>query len=161
MIQSHENEKLTFGLLADVPALIPLLTEWFQTEWAPYYGAGGPGDARADLLCSCNRRQLPLCLVAFSGQGEPVGTVSLKDESISHSHLSPWVAELLVAPQHRGKGVGTALMAAVENKARELGFAELYVSTDQAAGIVESRGWRAFDRTDSLRGPVTVYSLAL
>jgi GNAT superfamily N-acetyltransferase len=137
-----------------------LLVRWFEAEWEPYYGEDGPGDAGADLRASMNQDTLPLCLVALDGD-EPLGTISLKTESISHPELSPWGAAFLVAPHLRGRGIGTQLVAALEHEARRLGHRRLYMSTDAANGIVEVRGWQAIDTADSLRGKVTVYELVL
>ena len=86
---------------------------------------------------------------------------ALRAESIdSHRHLTPWLAALLVAPEHRRRGIGTALIAAIEDEARRLGHGRLYVGTDEA-GLVERRGWRAFDEGSTLRGTTKVYVLEL
>jgi len=147
--------------LVDVPKALPPLTEWFIAEWEPYYGPKGPGNAETDLRESMRRDVLPICVIALDVSGELLGTISLKAESISHRELTPWGAAFLVAPGRRGQGVGTALLAALEAKARELGFNSLYMSTDAANSIAERRGWRAIDEAESLRGTVTVYKCEL
>ena len=147
--------------LADIPEALPELAQWFRAEWAPFYGPDGPGDAEADLHASMNRDALPICLVATDSTGSPVGTISLKADSISHRHLAPWGAAFVVVSDHRNQGVGTALLAALENKARELGFRKLHISTDGARAIVERRGWHAIGTAESLRGPITVYETDL
>ncbi len=35
-------EALRIEYLADCPAVLPQLEEWFLREWAPYYGPDGP-----------------------------------------------------------------------------------------------------------------------
>ena len=64
---------------------------------------------------------------------------------------------MLVGKDHRGKGVGTALVKAIEEEAARLGFDSIHTSTDTAEGILERRGWQAFGTTESIRGPVTIY----
>ena len=142
-------------LLADMPEAIPVLARWFVAEWAPYYGPAGPGDAEKDLESCCNRDGIPLALVALDAGGAAIGTVALKPESVaSHRHLGPWLAALLVAPEHRGRGVAAALVAAIEQEARRLGFTEIYTG---ATGLVRG-GWRPLEgEAASLRGPITVY----
>lgn len=147
--------------LAERPDVVSTLAEWFVAAWEPYYGANGPGDAETDLRGSMNRDQLPICLLAIDAAGSPLGTASLASASISHPELSPWVTAFLVAPDRRGRGVGTALVAAVEAEARRLGFAKLYISTDAASSIVRRHGWEAIDTAESLRGTVTVYATDL
>ncbi len=145
-------------LLADRPDLIPTLTDWFAAEWEPYYGAGGPGDAGSDLRGCLNRDTLPVALVALDADDTLLGTAALKEESVgSELGVGPWLAAFLVAPEHRGRGVGTALVAAIEGEAARLGFAEIYTSTDTADGILKRRGWLPFGDTESLRGPLKIY----
>ncbi len=92
MAMSDLDAALRIGLLADHPEAIPILRQWFESEWAPYYGPGGPGNTLQDLQNSCNRVQLPVALVALY-EGEVCGTAALKAESVStHTHLTPWLA---------------------------------------------------------------------
>jgi len=144
--------------LADVPGVAPVLERWFVAEWAPWYGPDGPGDAKADLTACCNRDELPICLVALSADGEVLGTAALKAESVgSELAAGPWLAAVLVNEAHRGRGIGTALVEAIEAEAARLGFGALYTSTDTAGGILERRAWQAIGDTGSLRGRLTVY----
>lgn len=144
--------------LVDAPEAASTLARWFVAEWEHWYGPDGPGDAASDLAASRSRDELPLCLVAVSLEGRVLGTAALKTESIgSELGVGPWLAALLVGTPFRGKGIGTALVAAVEREARRLGFGALYTSTDSADGLLLRRGWQAFGTTRSLRGRVTVY----
>ena len=137
------------ALLADRPELVPTLTDWFIAEWEPYYGPDGPGDAGADLRGCLNRTALPIAVVALNGDGALLGTAALKQDSVgSERGVGPWLAAFLVAPNHRGRGVGTALVAAIEDMAARLGFGSIYTSTDAAAGILERRGWQVFGTTE-------------
>lgn len=147
--------------LFEAPEALSVLARWFVNEWGPYYGPEGPGDAETDLNAANNRDRLPICLVALDTAGGVLGTASLRAEStLSHRHLTPWLAALLVAPQHRRRGVGSTLARAIENEARRLGHRRLYVGTDEA-GPVGRRGWRAVDEGSTLRGPTGIYVLDL
>ena len=113
---------LRIGYLADHPEALPTLERLFESEWAAYYGADGPGNAQQDLAAYSNRGELPLGLVAFMGS-EPCGVAALKADSISsHKHLTPWVGGGMVAPQFRRQGIGARLVSALEEVARNLGF---------------------------------------
>jgi hypothetical protein len=93
------------GYLVDHPEALPTLERLFQSEWAAYYGAAGPGNAHQDLVAYSNRGQLPIGLVAFLG-AEPCGVAALKADSISsHKHLTPWIGGGMVAPQFRRHGI--------------------------------------------------------
>ncbi len=156
-----EQPDIQIQYLADMPEALPALVDWFLAEWEPYYGTDGPGDAKADLRESMNRDELPICLLAIDGTGALAGTISLKAESISHRELTHWGAAFLVAPTRRRQGIGTALVAALEDQARKLGFKRIYMSTDAASAIVDGRDWRALDTTESLRGTISVYAVDL
>ena len=53
--------------LADHKEVLPILTDWYLSEWEPYYGVDGPGDAQADLESRCNYEEIPIGLVAIEG----------------------------------------------------------------------------------------------
>ena len=144
--------------LCDAPEAAATLARWFVEEWAPWYGPDGPGDADGDLAECRSRDALPLCLVALDRDDAVLGTVALKSESVgSELGVGPWLAAFLVGPDNRRHGIGTALVAALEDEARRLGFARIYTSSDAAGGLLTRRGWEPMARTESLRGPLTVF----
>ncbi len=150
--------KLRIIHLAEVPETVPTLVRWFVEEWTPYYGPDGPGVAEDDLLACCNRDEIPIALVAIDAESNVIGTAALKSESVgSEPGQGPWLAAFLVGKDHRGQGVGTALVEAIEGEACRLGFQTTYTSTDAAEGIYRRRGWEALNQVSSLRGPITVY----
>ena len=156
---------LKVELLADHLEAVPSLREWFEREWAPYYGVDGPGDATTDLQESCNRARLPIAVVAILG-GEVAGTAALKVESVStHKHLTPWLAALLVRPEFRRRGVAESLIAAIEEKAQELGFHSIYVGTGEGSGTPEfplrKRGWKFVEKVPYLVSEVSIFQKTL
>jgi GNAT superfamily N-acetyltransferase len=148
--------------LVDAQFAVPGLARWFVEEWRRYYGPDGPGDAEADLMASASRDRLPVAVVALDDEDRILGTAALKAVSAGGDIApGPWLAPLLVGPEHRGRRVATALIAAIKRHARELGFSELFVSTAIPGGLFERRGGQRFGATGSLRGDVIVYRLAL
>ena len=148
--------------LLDVPAAQPLLARWFVEAWRPWYGPEGEGDAEADLASCAARDRLPLCLVAIDGDGKPLGTASLKAESLgSELGYGPWLAAFLVDEPQRGRGIGRTLIEAVAAEARRLGHTALYTSTELPPERLWPRGWQAVGASTSLRGHITVYRLML
>ena len=72
---------------------------------------------------------------------------ALKAESIaSHRHLSPWAAAGLVRPSDRGQGIGTHLLAALEQEARNLGFRHIYCGTSTAESLLQRCAWQLIER---------------
>ena len=56
------------------------------------------------------------------------------------------IAEFAVTPRYRGKGIGSAILAAMESRAMEMGLAALDLSVfegnDAAAGLFRKTGFR-------------------
>ncbi len=154
-------EALRIEYLADCPEVLSQLEKWFLQEWAPYYGPDGPGDAADDLRSSCNRRALPITLVALKGD-ELCATGALKAESVeTHKHLGPWVAALLVTPKYRRQGIRGQLVDVLEDLARELGFKQLYYGADVADRYLDRNGWEPLERVSYLTGEGSIYRKTL
>ena len=144
--------------ILDAPEAVPTLARWFVEEWSPWHGPDGPGDADADLAACSSRSELPICLVALNRDSDALGTAALKTESVGGElGGGPWLAALLVGREHRGKGVGTRLVEAIEGEAHRLGFTSIYTSSDSDETRMARRGWKAIGTTLSLKGPITVF----
>ena len=138
---AFDNEdSMAIELISDHLEVIPTLTEWYQSEWEPYYGKNGPGNARADLESRCNRDELPIGLVAIE-DNQVLGTAAL-DLDVT-TNLTPSVVGLLVGPAYRRRGIATALLNTAEDLARQLGYRRLYVSTTILGDLLNQLGWEA------------------
>jgi len=129
---------MNIELLADHSESIPMLADWYVSEWEPYYGVNGPGDARADLESRRNRDEIPIGFVA-NEDGAVCGTAAL-DLDVA-TGLTPSVVGLLVARSQRGRGIATALLESAEALARRLGYSRLYVSTTVLGDLLVRTGW--------------------
>lgn len=126
--------------LCDHPEAISILSNWYDSEWAPYYGISGPGDATADLMSRCNRTTLPIGLVALDGE-RVLGTAAAGlDVSTG---LAPSIIGLLVGQEHRGQGIAASLIAACEQAAASLGHRRIYISTGVLGKFLAHAGWQA------------------
>jgi GNAT superfamily N-acetyltransferase len=71
--------------------------------------------------------------------------------SAEHCGLVAWLEELYVTPGHRGCGIGTALMNAVLERARETGIVAVDLEIDaghrRAASLYQRFGFRPLDRS--------------
>jgi len=153
--------ELVTRYLADCPEVIPDLARCFEAEWPSWYGPGGPGDARADLVRYASRAALPVGIVGFLGD-EVVGFAALKAESISaRADLGPWVAAGFVKREHRRRGYGARLLSAVADVARALGYDRIYCGTATAASLLERCGWAFVEELAYHGEQVRVYMKAV
>ena len=98
------------------------------------FWTGVPGasvDAMATRLLQASQPdRVPLCLVALHGD-EAVGVVNLVDnDDERHTEWSPWLAGMVVRADWRGRGVGSALVSALLDRAWPLGIDRVYFGTD-------------------------------
>jgi predicted N-acetyltransferase YhbS len=99
-----------------------------------------------ELLAADQSRGVALVAKA---DGETIGTCLLVESEIEPNHdVSPWLAGLFVAPEHRRKGAGVVLVRAIEDQARQRGFSRLYLYTTGAVGFYMRLGWKVIDRTN-------------
>lgn len=81
--------------------------------------------------------------------GRPAGSCLFVREEIDPKHdLTPWLAALYVAPEFRKRGIASALVRAIEQHARDMGCARLYLYTITAEGLYAKLGWTALEHFD-------------
>lgn len=128
------------------PALIPqdvaLLAELFINS-VMELGAEDYGEEELSAWAATaedeevfTRRLAPLLTLIAFVKGEEAGFVSLKDNAV--------IEMLYVSPDHATKGVGTALVRAVETLARHRGAVKLSVdASDMAEPLFKKLGYTA------------------
>jgi len=152
---------ITVERLSLHPEAVPALAEWFRSEWPDWYGPTGKGDVEADLRAFADPGSLPVGVVAFR-DGVLCGAAALKAHSIpSHAHLAPWAAAGFVVPRLRNQGVGAALLSALEDEARALGYSHIYCGTGSAASLLRRSGWNFIDSVELEGNAVDVYEKSL
>ena len=155
------SSTLTIDCLARHQQLIPLVEQWFVSEWPSWYGVDGPGNIRPDLEAfAASEVALPIGFIAFN-DGQAVGAGALKAASIpTHDHLTPWAAAGYVVPAYRGRGIGAALLAAMVSHAQALGFPRIYCGTSTAESLLRRCGWSSLALIQHAGKPLTIFSSA-
>lgn len=152
-------EGLEIALLADHPEAIPAIATGYEAEWDFWYGLGGKGCARSDLLERAQSDHLPLGLIALIS-GKPIGATALAANAISlHPEMTPCLIGLWVEPSYRHCGVGTALLSASNAMAAQLGFDHVYATTTTAPGLFVHAGWKEIERTLFKEEELWIYSI--
>ena len=157
---THHSDTVS---LLECKSAIPLIAHWFCYQWPSWYGADGPGNAVADLERWADGDTVPLARIALSCDGEPLGIAALKMDGLGAEHgVGPFLSALYVPAEHRHKGVGLALVRAIEEAAKGLGFQFLYSTTDGARSLLEKAGWKNTGLSSlSERGSLTIYRVSL
>jgi GNAT superfamily N-acetyltransferase len=77
-----------------------------------------------------------------------LGAASLLAHDVAtRPDLSPWLAGVFVAPGHRRRGVGAALVERVVQEARALGIPRLYLYTTGSGALYFRLGWSVVEHT--------------
>lgn len=88
-----------------------------------------------------------------------VGTASLLLHDMqTNRELSPWLANIYLAPSVRGKGLGKWLVQQVMTEARQQGLMQLYLFTEDQAAFYQRLGWKTLKQEDYSGTMVTVMS---
>ena len=134
--------------LADRLDVIPTLARWLHEQWGHMAPGRSVETAEAHLRGCCNRNAIPLAAVALS-DSKPVGVACLVEHDMdTRKDLSPWLASVFVPPEHRGKGIGTALTRRIMNEAKALNVGTLYLFTPDRETFYSRLGWTVLERTE-------------
>lgn len=149
------------AFLADYPDTVSTLAQWFRAQWPDYFADMTQAEMEQDFLEDASYGRLPIRLVAFAA-GELAGTIVLREpgnEAIAE--FRPELGGLYVVATCRGQGIGTELVRAGMNLARDQGYTAVYATTTAAAGILESLGWEFIKTVTYEDGPQRLYGRKL
>lgn len=91
-------------------------------------------------------------MVALDADGRVIGTGTIARSSFgADAGEFPWVVGLVVTATAQGRGVGTAVVAALEAEAARLGYDEVFATTEAASGLLVRRGWTEIRQVDNHR----------
>ncbi len=142
--------------LKDYKEWIPTIAKWFYDEWGHMYPELDVHKIILRLHTRTNVNKIPLALVALENRAV-IGTASLKKFDMdTRMQYSPWLASVYVSEEWRGKGIGTSLVRAMEDKAKEIGIKILYLYTPDAQDFYAKLGWRELESTEYRGQDVTI-----
>jgi N-acetylglutamate synthase-like GNAT family acetyltransferase len=141
------REPMNIDYLADHPEFLRTLAEWQHGEW----GHLRPGDSvearMARLRNFSERNHIPLSVVAHEDR-ELLGSASLIPHDMdTRMELTPWLAGVFVASEHRRRGIGAALVRRVMTEAARLSVPVLYLYTVHSENFYASLGWSLLEHT--------------
>ena len=138
---------MQFVNLRERPDAIDLVAPWHHAEWHGFYPAKTLADFAADLAESLQSTSIPQTWLLLDHDGAMVGTCSLLTHDMSiNRHLSPWLANIYVHPDARGRGLGKVIVQHVMAQAGGLGIPTLYLFTEDQQGFYEKLGWQLLER---------------
>ena len=146
--------------IADHPGLVDEVARRSWEEWGGPDVNGSLAEWTAVLRQRINRGSIPTTFVALDENGGLLGSVTLTEHDMPghplYADLTPWLGGMLVRPDARGTGVGTALMRHACECAEAWGIDRLFLYTESAREFYARFGWQVIDETDWEGGRVAV-----
>ena len=123
------------------PTCINVVAQWHFFEWGELYPGSCEEDFRVDLQASLYSDAVPQTWV-LAGNEQVCGTVSILGQDLpSHPELSPWLANVFVAPPFRGQSYGRQLVEVAMSFARQKRLGPLFLYTPNQAAFYHQLGW--------------------
>lgn len=137
--------------LADYPKAVDACAAWDFGHWDVRKKGATLEKSYKIFAGALQKEALPLTIVAMSDETKlPVAMASLcAKNGDDWPTLSPWISSVYVHYLFRGKGIARALVERLEMDARRLGYDEVYLQTDVAAGMYRKFGYSEIDRVKS------------
>ncbi|MET7833730.1 GNAT family N-acetyltransferase [Micromonospora sediminicola] len=141
---------ISIELLADRPDLLPSVARLRWQEWGAEPGRQALQWWIDTTRSEAGREALPIAFVAVNSNGKAIGAVSLAPADLpERSSLTPWVVGTIVQADHRGAGVGGALLKRLHQWTAAAGFPRLWVATGgEAIDFYRHCGWRVAEVVD-------------
>jgi GNAT superfamily N-acetyltransferase len=134
--------------LADHEDLITDVARLNFKEWG-HFRPGDTVDARAERLkACCGKHQVPSVVVGILDSKACGSAMLLASDMESRPELGPWLAGVVVASEHRGKGIATELIQAIVSEAELLGVSQLFLHTQSSQSLYARLGWTEIERCE-------------
>ncbi len=133
------TQALVIRSLEQRPDAAGLLAVWLMDEWPEYHRGRSLPDVASQFRLVSDVQQALIAEI----ETEVVGTVAVRGRWEAVPELSsPWLGGLFVVPEHRGQGIGTALVEAAITAATVAGHPIVHMAVRVDPAFYIRRDWR-------------------
>lgn len=130
--------------LKEQPQHIDTLAQWHHKEWSHFNPQENIEQRIKKMQPYFNDNFVPTTFLAIDG--ELLGSAAIVDNDMeTRPELSPWLASVYVAAQHRNNGVGSKLVNHVVEQAKLNDINKLYLMTPDKKDFYQALGWKQID----------------
>jgi len=153
---------MTIKNLNQAPQHLTTLANWHQAEWA-HLNPGQTLQQRIEKMQPfLNQETIPTTLIYLDNKGTLCGSAAILESDMdTHQDLTPWLASVYVAPEHRNKGIGTKLIQAITNLAKTNNIKTLHLYTPSKETFYQSLGWQTTTKETYHQEPITLMQIPL
>ena len=145
---------MQFQYLADRPEAVTRVARWYYEEWGYLHREASLERMLEDVRRYLNRGVMPYILLATEGDAI-MGAAELKYREMAETFpdYEHWLGGVYVAPEYRGRAIGSALADEIARRAPSCGVETLYLQTERLdGGLYRRLGWHPVTRV-KVRGP--------
>ncbi|MAS25964.1 MAG: GNAT family N-acetyltransferase [Oceanospirillaceae bacterium] len=142
--------------MKDRPDACRLLAQWHYEEWKELYPTDTEETFYRDLQKSLGADDIPSTWLMVDGETILGSCSIIEDDMESRQDLTPWLANVFVHPDYRGQGLGSKLVNAVMQKARDIGLQRFYLFTEDQTALYQKLGWTVHEEMLNNGIPVTI-----
>ncbi|WCE32469.1 GNAT family N-acetyltransferase [Vibrio sp. SCSIO 43137] len=147
--------------LTQHPHLTEEIARWHYNEWHSLYPESTFQEFVQDIEHCLNEEAVPATRVLLDSD-KVVGSASvLKQDMTTNQHLSPWLANVYISPEHRGKGLGSILIEQVMKQVQQTGIETLYLFTEDQACFYKRLGWQLLKQENYSGAEVSIMAADL
>jgi GNAT superfamily N-acetyltransferase len=147
--------------LADHGDAIPALAQWHHDEWQALTPHLTVADRIAGFRSRMRRLEVPTGFVALVNENVVGMACLVAHDMETRPELTPWLATVLVCPDYRGRGIGSALSERVVAEGQALAFPNLYLVTFDKMSFYTRLGWSSLEQAEYLGVPATIMVRAI
>ncbi len=127
--------------LNDWPQAVDILAAAHLAEWRELYPEDTVESFAEDLARSLGTQPVPSTWVLVA-DSTVIGSVSVIEQDLdSRPELTPWLANLWIDREWRGRGLGKQLVGHACEQGRLRGLERLYLYTPEHAAFYQALGW--------------------
>lgn len=154
--------QLSIVRLRDHRDALEPVARWIDGQWGKFSGRSLQ-QTRERFAQEFTCAGLPASCVALDGR-TAVGVATLRNrDSVNwDAGATPWICNVYVCDEARGKGIARKLCLALEAIAQELGYSEVYLATVMAAdSLYHQMGYVRYRTDEALGFPMYLMSRKL
>jgi GNAT superfamily N-acetyltransferase len=147
-----------FDFLVNHQEAMPTIGRWYFDRWDHRVPGRTVEYSISRLDHYLNADRIPFMLVAIEA-GDIVATAQLKYREMEDlfPEKEHWLGGVYVAPESRGRGVGSRIADEIALRAPSYGVQTLHLQTEQLDGGIYARlGWTPAERAETRGFPVVV-----
>lgn len=147
---TQKDISVRVGDLLDHPEALETVVNWIDSQWFSFSGRSIV-ETRARFSEAIVRDRLPVTHVAHAGD-RVLGVASLRarDSFDFLTGATPWICNVYVDSAARGRNVAGILCRSLEERARVLGFEEVFLATVMMENsLYHRRGFQEVSKVDA------------